>query len=289
MDLAKGAGGDNRPLIHERTAKDLEDALNARHHGIALLGPYGAGKGYLAGWLAEKMLGAARGPASIRIITPGGDSIGIDQVRAVASFLKLKAPGRRAIRRVVIIEDAHAMTLEAQNALLKTLEEPPPDTRLILTVAGKKILLPTLYSRLLSIDVSPVARAGFLEFTKALGLDRANAERAFAISGGLVGLGLALAQDREHELLAAINSAKQLLASPVYERLLMVDALAKDKQQLKLLLFSLKRVLSASVANASVDNLARLVQALKAVHAAEAALPRNPNSKLLLTNVMLRL
>ncbi|MEI9914152.1 MAG: hypothetical protein WDN66_04200 [Candidatus Saccharibacteria bacterium] len=55
-------------------------------------------------------------------------SISIDEVRAINDFLMLKVPVKRTINRIVIIEKAERLTLEAQNALLKNLEEPPLGT-----------------------------------------------------------------------------------------------------------------------------------------------------------------
>ena len=55
-------------------------------------------------------------------------SIAIEQIRALISFFQLKVPGKTKIKRVAIIQDADRMGLEAQNALLKALEEPPEDS-----------------------------------------------------------------------------------------------------------------------------------------------------------------
>jgi DNA polymerase-3 subunit delta' len=50
-------------------------------------------------------------------------------------------------KKVVIIDDAHKMTAEAQNCILKTLEEPPPDSLLILVTSRKELLFETIVSR----------------------------------------------------------------------------------------------------------------------------------------------
>ncbi len=70
---------------------------------------------------------------------------GIDDVRALIESVKL-APAR-ARNKVYIIDEAHMLTLEASNALLKTLEEPPPSTYFILATTEPEKLIPTIRSR----------------------------------------------------------------------------------------------------------------------------------------------
>lgn len=74
-----------------------------------------------------------------------GASLGIDEIRALIKDIGFKPYEGRT--KVYIIDDAHAMKHEAQNALLKTLEEPPPAVILILIVESLKRLFPTIISR----------------------------------------------------------------------------------------------------------------------------------------------
>ena len=72
-------------------------------------------------------------------------SIGINEVRLVEKFL-IKKP-LKSKENVVIIENANLLTLQAQNAILKTLEEPPKNSKIILETQNEKKLLPTIISR----------------------------------------------------------------------------------------------------------------------------------------------
>jgi DNA polymerase-3 subunit delta' len=72
-------------------------------------------------------------------------SIAVDQVRRINDFLRLAA-GHDGWR-VVVIDQAHSMTRQAQNALLKLLEEPPPQTLITLSCSLPNQLLPTVRSR----------------------------------------------------------------------------------------------------------------------------------------------
>lgn len=87
---------------------------------------------------------------------PERNSIRIDAVRKIISFLKY--PPIETNYRFVIIDDAHLMNRSAQNALLKTLEEPPPNRIIILVTSQPSSLLQTVRSRLRRITFEPLSQ-----------------------------------------------------------------------------------------------------------------------------------
>ena len=93
----------------------------------------------------------------VLILEPGGSgSIKIEQVRDVIDRAGYRPfEGRR---RVVIIDEADALVDAAQNALLKTLEEPPPSSVFILLTAHPDLLLPTVRSRCFRLSFPQQAR-----------------------------------------------------------------------------------------------------------------------------------
>ncbi len=93
----------------------------------------------------------------VLIEAPLKGSIRIDRIRNLQAFFKyspIEAP-----YRVIVIDDAHTMNRAAQNALLKTLEEPPSFGVLILITSKPSSLLPTVLSRLRKIKFAPLARS----------------------------------------------------------------------------------------------------------------------------------
>lgn len=84
------------------------------------------------------------------------ERIGIDQVREVIRVAQFSAV--RAKRKVCMIPRAEALTPEAANALLKTLEEPPRDLAFVVLAEHPNDLLPTIVSRCRAIRVPPPAR-----------------------------------------------------------------------------------------------------------------------------------
>lgn len=82
---------------------------------------------------------------------------GWKHTRPIQSFLSMKT--MLDGKKVVIIDDAHKMTPEAQNCLLKTLEEPPPDSVLILVTSDKQALFETIVSRCQTIAFGRLTRS----------------------------------------------------------------------------------------------------------------------------------
>lgn len=78
-------------------------------------------------------------------------SIGIEDIRTLQETMLLKP--MRGEKKAVIIHDAQLLTTEAQNALLKTLEEPPAHTIIIIESTTKEALLPTVLSRCKVIEL----------------------------------------------------------------------------------------------------------------------------------------
>ncbi|OEU45741.1 MAG: DNA polymerase III subunit delta' [Desulfobacterales bacterium S7086C20] len=97
----------------------------------------------------------------IIIVEPSSRFIKIGQIRALRKHLSF-APVEGG-RRVIIINDAHCMNVEASNAILKILEEPPDNTHVVLTAHQTSDLLPTIVSRCQHIAFNPVPVAKIVE------------------------------------------------------------------------------------------------------------------------------
>ncbi len=115
----------------------------------------------------------------------------ISQVRAAQEFISLKAVGGG--RKALIVDDAHLMNEEAMNAFLKTLEEPPDSSHVILVSSKPDSLLPTVLSRCRSVGFSTLSEeavAGLL--MERNGLSHDMALMAARLTGGRPGDALAV-------------------------------------------------------------------------------------------------
>jgi DNA polymerase-3 subunit delta' len=126
----------------------------------------------------------------------------VDQVREVVDR-RLALKRHEGRRRFVVLDPADAMNPQAQNALLKTLEEPPPDTTLVLVAASPDALLPTIRSRCLRIPFAPLPAEAIEARLREEGHAPEAARLAAALCGGSLGRALAL----RDEALAARRDA----------------------------------------------------------------------------------
>src|SRR3989304_7976922 len=112
--------------------------------------------------------------------------ISIEQVRELGRELNYKAfTGRK---KIAIVDPASLMNFSAQNALLKTLEEPPKDSLLILVSTSTGAVLPTLLSRCLRLSFSPLPAEGVASFLVAQkGMKKQEDELLAAMTLGSLG------------------------------------------------------------------------------------------------------
>jgi len=96
--------------------------------------------------------------------TPESDTIKIEQIRQINKEVGLKPYEGR--KKVFIINDAHRLTIDAQNAVLKTLEEPPIDTLIILVSSKPDLLFKTIISRCQIIKFSTLKRKELKDIIK---------------------------------------------------------------------------------------------------------------------------
>jgi len=192
-------------VLGQRTAVGtLRRALAADrlHHALLFEGPAGVGKGFAAEGLAQALLCEARveglacgicasckkvprkdangrsvhpdfapiargmyDPSAIGRKSPETQEISVDQVRTVV-LSRIALGPVLGVGRLFFVRDADELSTAAANALLKTLEEPPPRTYFVLTTTRPGELLPTIRSRTQRIRFSPLpaeALVGILE------------------------------------------------------------------------------------------------------------------------------
>ncbi len=93
------------------------------------------------------------------------DSIKIDQIRKIILFLNLTSDKIKE-KKVVIIDNFHLATIEAQNSILKTLEEPSQDSIIILVSNKPENILPTIKSRVQNINFGILEKNLILKYLK---------------------------------------------------------------------------------------------------------------------------
>lgn len=124
-------------------------------------------------------------------------TIKIDQIRKIQTVLSRVASEGRF--KVCVIDEADKMTEEAQNCLLKTLEEPQGDTVIVLTAENMYGLLPTILSRCYVLRLRPVGRNAVEDWLiSRFGSDREKAKLIASLASGLPGKAASLLSDTEY-------------------------------------------------------------------------------------------
>ncbi len=180
------------------TADHAFELISAAHgrgrlaHAFLVSGAHGAGKEQLAARIIQLVNGAGEAGGNdlfgepmpqeipplgelesgwVRVIRPRMKSrrIGVDEIRSLEQALHLAAPGGQF--KVGVIVEADRMNDQAANAFLKTLEEPPKNTLLLLLTANPQRLLPTILSRCVKLPLlggRPLLDNGGAELVAAL-------------------------------------------------------------------------------------------------------------------------
>ena len=136
----------------------------------------------------------------------------IEQVRDLIDRLGVRPV--RGNRRIAIIDDAETLNIPAQNALLKTIEEPPPDTTIILVTRSERALLDTMRSRTRAIRFGPLKAADVQAvLIQRMGIPHERAASIAPLARGNLARAFALAEGAEPplvELLKALVNARTL-------------------------------------------------------------------------------
>jgi DNA polymerase III subunit delta' len=216
-------------------------------HAYAFVGPSGVGRRRAALAFAQAALCPARGCGACpicrrvaggqfpdcQVIAPtpprenpkGTPTIRIEQIRDLERTAAL-APLEGA-RKVFVVDDAERMTLTTAQALLKTLEEPPPRTHLVLILANPRALPPTVLSRCQRVRFGPLAEGDAARLLEARGVSPAASELLARLAQGRPGLALGTDLDA---LRARRQAALALMAEPPTRLGVALDAAPTDRQ-----------------------------------------------------------
>lgn len=127
-------------------------------------------------------------------IFPNGSSIKVDQIRKIQSDIIVKPHNKY---KIYILNNAEKMTVEAQNALLKTLEEPPQYAIIIIVTNNKEALLDTIKSRCDIVKFNSIPKDEMVEYLCLKDIPREKALLLTSFSRGSLERALSLANSEE--------------------------------------------------------------------------------------------
>jgi DNA polymerase III subunit delta' len=249
------------PPWQSRAAAELLSRRSTFPHAVLIHGPRGLGKHALALGLAQALLCETPGSDGLGCgVCPGChyaiagqhpdlmrlellqvdeetgeleaiDQIAIDRVRSLIDFVQLTSHRQRA--KVAVIAPAERMNVAAANALLKTLEEPPPGTFLILVSGEPGRLAPTIVSRCRKLAAprpTPDEARSWLIAQEVAEPDLALAQAGGAPLAALAHSGSDVQEERR-TWVAALSEPERLSATGLAAR---IDAAGKDDRRTRL-------------------------------------------------------
>jgi len=157
-------------------------------HAFLFAGPDGVGKSLFAKDLAIELLGSkarieTENHPDLHILRPEGKS-GLHAIETLRRLIEdVHASPFEARSKVFVIHDAHRMQPAAANALLKTLEEPTPDTVLVLLTSAPQEILPTIASRCTFLRFQLLSEKEVASLLEAKGLPESLAKSAHGSAG----------------------------------------------------------------------------------------------------------
>lgn len=269
----------DKPLINPKNEKMLDLLVLNPPHGLVIYGPEGSGKTSYANMLLRRI-----NPLLKPIIIKPEDSkmIGIEQIRELNTIMSRKSSSE-LVANAAIIVPADLMTEEAQNAILKTLEEPASGSIIVLLARQEGSLLPTVLSRCKKLKVLPVSlQQARLHYQD---LDTADLDKKYSLSGGYPEALDILIREPDSQLVKNIHEAKSFISANKFDRLCYIE---QNKDSATQLVNSLLLVARAAVEHIQDQKrLNKMVTIYKNISLAETQLNAKVNKKAVLTSLAL--
>lgn len=298
------------PLLHSATRQQARDLAKYPKGSYIFYGPEGIGRFSTWLWLITQwhpheqesescgrcLQIQARTYPDLVVVEPEGESIGIAQIHHLQHTLQL-TPYDQVGLRLVIIDAADKLTLEAQNALLKALEEPPERTIIGLIATTPLSLTTTLRSRTQAINflsIPPDLITAHL--VNNYQVDKTQAQQLADLSAGRPGRAIRFSSDPNYlqQFQEASDAARQLYAAKLFDKLKLAGQLGDSKTiqvplLTEILYKKLRQELRQQLSKPEHGEVIRLNRALEAVLRFESHLKGNVTLKAALGALALEL
>ncbi len=174
---------------------NILDSINKRKlnnsfsHANLIIGEDGIGKSVIAKYLANEIMNNKDNREAVDIVKyyPSSNSFGVDDVRNIIEEVNKKP--YEGDNKVLILFKCDKLTVQAQNALLKTIEEPPFGVYLILLSDSLEMILDTIQSRCQVYKLTPLSKDEIINYIeyKYLEISSDDKQAALAYSTGIPG------------------------------------------------------------------------------------------------------
>lgn len=242
--------GFNDIIGHDTIKEHLKKAIESDHvsHAYILTGETGMGRKSLANAFAMtllcekgksepcmechacKQVMSSNHPDLIFVGHEKPGSIGVDDIREQINDTIMIRP-YSSYYKIYIVDEAEKMTVQAQNALLKTIEEPPAYAIIMLLTTNQEAFLPTILSRCVQLKLKPLKDSVVKSYLMgSLGIKESRADIYAAFARGNLGRAIHLASSEEFQLLYSelLHMLKHLKEMDIIELLFYIKKM-KDE------------------------------------------------------------
>ena len=214
--------------IKEMLAKAIENETLS--HSYLFVGTQGIGKKLLAKEMAKKILSFdGESHPDFMCIEPEENSIKIAQIRILQK--KIQEKPIIADKKVYIIDNADTMTVEAQNCLLKTLEEPPEFAIIILIGSQESAFLTTIKSRCMIVKFGPIQEDKIIQFMKDNYAIEGFSQNQLEMFQGSIGKAILL-KDKQEQYGKIEDMIENLNQKDLIEIVTLAEPLYKAKEEI---------------------------------------------------------
>lgn len=239
---------------HEQIIEHLQNAieLDKVSHAYIINGEKGTGKMLIADAFAMtlqcekqqripclkcrscKQTLSGNQPDIIHVVHEKPGSISVEEIRSQLNN-DIQVKPYSSPRKIYIIDDADKLTVQAQNALLKTIEEPPAYAVIILLTCNSGGLLPTILSRCVQLNIKPVQDKVLKRYLmERLKVPDYKADLSVAFARGNVGKAVALASSENFDMIKkdALDMLRYLEDMEIHEVVEWVKKIADYKLEI---------------------------------------------------------
>jgi len=280
--------------MNPSTEKSVRLFINNPSSAVVLIAKNGSGKGTIAKYIIDSVKTQSGPLIDLRdliIIGDNTDKIAIDDVRSSLKNLAYKAIDSKGYSRFVVIEHAERLASDSQNMILKTVEEPPENTMVILTIDSKNSLLPTLLSRLTQINIGNIDSKNLKKYLIDKGFEQKDVDLAMLASSNRIGETFNILSG-DNGRIDSLKRCKNILSMSKMEKLVLINNIYKDRSEVSGIINDLLTISRASLENASKNHSGSSMSWSNIVNellTAKNALNKKANAKLVLTKLFLEI
>jgi DNA polymerase-3 subunit delta' len=271
--------------IHPSSKKLLESMLADLPQSVLFTGPTGIGFGGILDFVVE-----STGLKPMIILPEKDEKIDLEKGTISVDVIRRLHELTRSIsdkKRLIVIDYVETMAIQAQNAFLKLLEEPGKNTHFILMTHAPSKLLPTIHSRVSTIEFRPTASEqseALLNDLKVV--DATKKAQLLFIAKGLPAELHRLAENDDYFAgrVAIVRDARTLLSGSLYDRLKIVNIYKDSRDNAQTLLIDATKQLKQSINDKTQPSMIKKMTAL--LHAYDR-IGANGNVRLQLARIVI--